>query len=269
MLSLNALNNEEILTFFAVLVRFATIFAVAPFLGDRTIPNPVKILLSLSVTICLFPSLVKHGFVRPGEAIGWGATTGGIASVVILEAIAGLIFGFVARFAFDAIQFSGNLIGNFMGLSSASIFDPHQESHSQLLAQIQMSIAMMLFLAVDGHHLMMRAALESYAALGLGRLSFNEVAKKEIIAATADIIRIGVQMTGPIAVSLFAVQITFGVLSKAMPQVNILSLSFSITIGVGLFVLLASMESFIGVSNGLFSRMGTGLESMMLAMAGR
>lgn len=269
MFSLNTLNNEEILTFFAVLVRFATIFAVVPFIGDRTVPNTVKILLSLCVTVCLFPSLVKHGYVRPGEAIGWGATTGGIASVVVLEAIAGLVFGFVARFAFDVIQFSGNLIGNFMGLSSASIFDPHQESQSQLLAQIQMSVAMLLFLVVDGHHLMIRAALESYTTLGLGRLTFNEMAKKELITMTGDVIRFGIQMTGPIAVSLFAVQVTLGVLSKAMPQVNILSLSFSITIGVGLFVLLASMESFIGVSNGLFSKMGTGLESMMLAMAGR
>ena len=58
-----------------------------------------------------------------------------------------------------------------MGFSTASTYDPHQESQTQVVAQIQMAIAMLLFLALDGHHLMLRASLESYRIVGVGGLA--------------------------------------------------------------------------------------------------
>ena len=260
---------EEILTFFAVLVRFSILMALVPFMGDRIIPTTVKVLFSLAVTIAMYPSMVRMGLVKPAEAIIWGRTTASIVTMITLEAMVGMVFGFIARLAFDTIQFSGSLINSFIGLSSATMFDPHHENQSMVLTEIQMAFAMLLFLSMDGHHLMISAAFESYGVLGMGRLNFTPAMMHQLIQQTADVIRIGVQISGPISVAIFAVQVAMGVMAKAMPQVNILVLSFSVTIFVGLSVLYFTFSHWVGVSNGLYIKMEDGLQSIMIAMAGR
>lgn len=260
---------EEILTFFAVFTRFTVLIALIPFFGDKIVPGPVKILFSLCFTLILYPTLVKIGFIKPAEALIWGTTTSGIVVMVGLEALVGLVFGFIARLAFDTILFAGGLINSFIGLSSATIFDPHHETQSMILSEMQMAFAMLLFLAMDGHHLMLSAAVESFSTLGLGRIQFNQAFATQMIQQSAEVIRIGVQMSGPVAVSIFAVQVAMGVLSKAMPQVNILVLSFAVTILVGLSVLYISFTNWVGVSNGLYTKMENGLHAIVLAMAGK
>ena len=73
------------LSFFAVLVRFSVLLAILPFVGDKVVPTPVKVLLSLAMTIALFPMLVARGHVNLGEAAVWGATAGGIVGTIALE----------------------------------------------------------------------------------------------------------------------------------------------------------------------------------------
>src|SRR5689334_15350346 len=127
-------NVEEILTFFAVLVRCSVLFSIVPMIGDRVVPSVVKILLALAVSVVLFPSLVGSGYVRPYEAQIWGRTTSTLVGTVLSEVILGLILGYTARLVFDAISIGSNLIGNFIGFSAANIYDPHQESQTEIVA---------------------------------------------------------------------------------------------------------------------------------------
>ena len=98
--------------FFAVLVRFSVLVAILPFLGDKVIPSPIKVLLSLSLTFALFPSLVARGWVKPGEAIVWGSSAAGIIGVIVMESLLAVVIGFTAKMVFEAIQFGGNLTGS-------------------------------------------------------------------------------------------------------------------------------------------------------------
>src|SRR6478735_6529521 len=109
-MSLFNFSQEELLCFFAVLVRYSVLMTVLPFVGDRAVPAPIKLLLSLAITIALYPALVRRGQIQPGGALIWGASAGGIAGVVAMEAIFGLIMGFVARMVFDTVTFGGNLV---------------------------------------------------------------------------------------------------------------------------------------------------------------
>ena len=262
-------NQAEMMTFFAVLVRYSVLFAVLPFVGDRTIPMPVKVLLSLAVTIALFPALVSSGAVHPGEALVWSATASGIVSTITLEVLFALALGFTARLAFDAISFGGNLVGNFMGFASASTYDPHQESQTQLIAQIQMAIAMLIFLVMDGHHLMLRAALDSYRIVGLGALKINLGPKfiQTLVQMSGQVIRFGIEIAAPVAISLFAVNVAFGVMAKAMPQLNILVLSLAASALVGMLVMLLTMPEFQGLVGNIVGRVGDSMEAVMMALA--
>lgn len=268
-MSLFNFNHEELLTFFAVLVRYSVLVAVLPILGDRYVPAPVKVLLSLAITIALFPALVSSGAVRPGEALAWGATVGGIATTVASEALLALILGYTARMAFDAINFGGNLTGQFMGFAMATTLDPEQQTQTLVVAEIQMALATLVFLALDGHHLMLRAALQSYEIVGMGRgiaLSGGETGRR-LVELSAQVIRFGIQIATPVAIALFGVNVAFGVIAKAMPQLNILMLSISVSAMIGLVIMLLSLDEFGTVISELFSTTGGWMRSVLMALA--
>jgi flagellar biosynthesis protein FliR len=272
--SLFSFDAEELLSFFAVLVRFSVLVAVMPFVGDRFVPGPVKVLLALAISICVFPALLGSGQVRPQEARVWAATSGGIIGVVGAEAVFALVLGFTAKFAFDAISFGGNLVGGFMGFASASMFDPHQETQTQVVAEVYAALAMLLFLALDGHHLILRASLDSYRIMGLGGLlapgkGFTAAFSERLVEITGQVVRFGVQLAAPVAVSMFAVNVAFGVMSRAMPQLNVLVLSFAVTAIVGLFVILLTLPEFQGAAGNVLGRAGDWMGMMAAALAGK
>lgn len=249
-------DQNEMLSFFAVLVRYSVLVSVMPFIGDRTIPMPVKVLFSVAVTLVLFPALVKTGLVVPAQAAVWSRTATGIAQVVGLEALFGVLLGYTAKLVFDAIAFGSNLIGTFMGFSSATMFDPHHESQSQVVAEFYLALAMLVFLALDGHHLMLRAALESYRWVSLGQLNIAGAFGERILELTGNVLRYGLQLAAPVGVAIFAVNVAFGVVARAMPQVNILVLSFAVTAIVGLVVMLITISDFNGAMAQVLSKMG-------------
>ena len=265
-MSLFNFSPEEMFTFFAVLVRFSVLFSVLPIIGDRFVPMPAKILFSLAVTIALYPALVNRGQIHPMDAAVWSSTTGGIISTIAIEAMFGLALGYTARLLFDALHIGANLGGNFMGFAMASTFDPHQESQTHVIAEIQLTIATLAFLALDGHHLMLRASLDSYRIVGIGQAGITAMFSQKLLGFTGQVIRFGVQLAAPVAVSLFAVNVAFGVFSKAMPQLNILVLSMAVSAFVGLLVLFFSVPEFQSVASNILGRMQEWMEEIMSAM---
>lgn len=267
-MSLFNFNIEELYTFFAVLMRYSVLFSVLPFVGDRVVPAPVKVLLAFSVSIALFPALVATGSIHPGDAVVWARTPVGIINTIALEILFGLAIGFTARLAFDGISFGANLVGTAMGFAAAASYDPHQETQTQVIAQIQTAIAMLIFLTLDGHHLMLKASLESYHVVGIGKAAFSSTFNQKLTHLTAEVIRLGIQIAAPVAISLFSVNIVFGIMSKAMPQLNIFMLSFSVTAIIGFFVMLISMPEFQGAVAEITAKVGEWIEAVTLSMAG-
>jgi len=266
-------SQEEMLCFFAVLIRFSVLMAILPFVGDRVVSGPIKVLLALATTLALFPALVARGNINIADAAVWGSTTAGIIGTMTMEVLCALVLGFTAKIAFEAINFGGNLVGTFMGFATASQYDAHQESQTQVVSQIQMAIAMLLFLALDGHHLMLRASLSSYQLVPIGGMAafaksgFNGALCQRLIEITGDVIKFGLQLSAPVAVCLFGVNVAFGVVAKAMPAINILVLSFAVTGIVGLAILFLSIPEFQGAVTNIFSQMDDWMTSVLLAMA--
>lgn len=274
-MSLFNFNHEEMLTFFAVLVRYSVLISVLPFLGDRFVPAPLKVLLSLALTIALFPALVSSGMVRPGDAVAWGSTTSGIVGTIALEAIFALVLGYVARIAFEAVNFGGNLAGTFMGFAIASTYDPNQQSQTQVVAEIHMALAMLLFLVLDGHHLMIRAALGSYGTVGIGGAGTllagasgsGGAFSARLVELTAQVLRFGLQLAAPVAIALFGVNVVFGVMARAMPQLNALVLSIGVSALIGLMVMFLSLGELQAATGELLGRIGEWMNAISVAIA--
>lgn len=262
-------SEPEMLCFFAVLVRFSTLIAVLPITGDRFVPAPAKVLLALAITIALYPALVGSGQVSPAEAARWGSQVGTLVGTIGLEALFGLSMGFVARLGFETIHFGANMAGTYMGFAMASHFDPHQETQTQTVAEIQVALATLAFLAVDGHHLMLRASMDSYRIVGMGAAGINAAVSSRLTDLTSQVVTLGLQLSAPIAVAIFAVNVVFGVLAKALPQMNFLVISFAVTAVVGLTVMLIGIPEFQGAATEVMGRVGDSMEAVARAMVGK
>jgi flagellar biosynthetic protein FliR len=217
--------------------------------------------------------MVAGGELRPAEAMRWGSSASSLMGVMAFETVFALVIGFVSRLAFDSISFGGNLAGSFMGFAMASTYDPHQEAQTQVVGEVQMAIAMLTFLALDGHHLMLRAALESYRLIGVGGMGlaqgagFGPALSERLIDLSGQVVKLGVQLGAPVALALFGVNIVFGIVAKAMPQMNILVLSFATSALIGLFVLFASVPEYVQVAGSVSAKAGEWMRGAMLAIA--
>ena len=227
-------SELHVVCFVAVLIRISMLVVSLPVLGDRVVPAPFKALFSLIVSLLVFPALIARGWVRPGELIGAQDHLGALAIGCASEALVGLILGFGARLIFDGLSFGGNLLGNLMGFSFATLYDPHQESHSQVIAQFQVSLGMLLFLAMDGHHYLLESSLLSYRTVGLGALAWSPALSTQFIQASGQAMRVGLELAAPIAATLFTLNLGLGLLSRALPQMNIFMLSAALSGLVGM-----------------------------------
>jgi flagellar biosynthetic protein FliR len=269
-MSLFNFSPTELLTFFAILVRISTLMAVMPFFGDKGVPGSVKVLLSLALSIMLFPTLIARGWVDPMRAAVWSQTASSLIGAVCTEAAFGLVLGFIVKIMFDSIQMGADVIGTLMGLSSANQFDPFQETQTQVISHFQLTLAMLLFLALDGHHIMLQAIAESFRVVEIGaaNLTSGDLAQ-HLITLTGQTLKTGIQIAAPMIITMFGVNIIYGILAKSMPQMNVLVVSFSISAIVGLAVMFLSLDSFHDVASGIFSHVGDEMLDAMRAMAGK
>lgn len=262
-------STAELMTFFLVLVRISVLLVLLPIFGDKMVPTPVKILLSLALSIILFPILKDSGVVRVETVSAHTNSTGALLMLVGLEVLVGLIVGFVSQLVFQAIHIAGDFISQMMGLSMASMFDPHMEQQTMVLSQMLSALAMLTFLAIDGHHIMLQALIESFRYIPQGGGQITEMVKNSLVQVTGNVMLFGIQLAAPIALCMLLVNMVYGVIGKALPQLNILTLSLAVGVLVGSIVLLLSYPSFqSGVAN-IFDASFDSLKGFMVVYGGK
>ena len=262
-------STNELLSFFMVLMRVSTMLMLFPVFGDRAVPAPVKILLSVTFSAILFPILRSSGVLDIAAAEQWSSTTGKLLMVLSSEIMMGLAVGFASQLVFQAVHVAGDFIAQLMGLSMATSYDPHFESQSAMVSQLLGALAMLTFLAVDGHHVLFRAIVESFRLIPLGQLTGSEAFKNSIIHLAGNTLYFGVQLAAPMAACMMLVNIVYGILGKALPQLNILTLSMASSLFIGGVVMLVTYPSLQSGVSGLFTAYFDDLKQFMVAYGGK
>ncbi len=234
-------SEFEILLFFAALVRVSMFFLLLPFFGDNNVPGTVKILLPFALTLMLFPILKTGAIsVRPEDL----QSSLGIVIVVFKEASVGLAMGFIAKMFFDALSFGFAFVGMQMGFTMASMYDHHTESNMPVISQVIMIFATLIFLGIDGHHMLIRAMVESFRVIPIGGAVFTKAISGFVMNAAVQVFWIAVKLSAPMALVIFLANTAFGIIAKAVPQINVLVVSFSVNVLVGFFVLFLTLPVF-------------------------
>ncbi|HXC39941.1 MAG TPA: flagellar biosynthetic protein FliR [Burkholderiales bacterium] len=216
--------------------RLLALFAVAPIYQERTIPAPVKVGLAMAITILVAPTL-------PGPAVGLSAPTA--PAVLMQQILIGLAMGFSMRLAFAAVELAGDLIGLQMGLSFASFVDPQNNTQSPILGSLLNIFASLVFLAMNGHLLMIEAITNSFSLFPIGSSGFSAnalpVNGMQLMAWGGEIFQTGLHLALPLLATMLVLNIAVGVLARASPQLSLFSVGFPLTLITGLLAIILTL----------------------------
>ena len=170
-----------------------------------------------------------------------------------------------------AIQIAGGFIDFQMGFAIANIIDPQTGAQSPLLGQFFNSLALLLLLALNGHHLLLDGIFFSYQFLPVDQLwpAFGD--ERLVYFVTSIFVTsfaIAFQMSVPIVATLFLVDLALGITARTVPQLNIFVVGFPIKIGVSFLVLFIMMGVMIGVMRKLFEFMILSMRDLMFILGG-
>ncbi|GAH57529.1 unnamed protein product, partial [marine sediment metagenome] len=146
---------------------------------------------------------------------------------------------------FYAVSLASQLISFQMGFGMVSIMDPNTSSRVSVINQFQMVVATLLFFIVNGHHMFFEALINSYQHVGPGTIIMSQDYLKEMISISASVFVVGFKIAAPVAVILLITNAGFGVLARAVPQMNVFMVSFPLTISIGFIILGLSVPLFV------------------------
>ena len=157
------------------------------------------------------------------------------------EVLVGLMLGLLTRFFFFALSMAGELISLSLGLGSAQIYNPFIGQNGQVIEQFFSLTGMVVFLALNGHHLFITAVIQSFEIIPFANMSLNIGGLAEVAQKFQDIFVIMIKIAAPIIATIFVVNLAMAIMGRAVPQLNVLVTSFPVTIMIGLTVLIISM----------------------------
>jgi len=225
---------QDVLTFVLVLFRCLGIFLIAPILSARAIPNSVKIILGVSIALLIFPQIQFNDSLAVSSDLQ-------LVQLIIKEVTVGLIIGFAAMVLFSAIQAGGEIVGLKIGFSIATILDPTSHSSTGVLTTFYTLTGTLLFLHLNGHHVLIEGLVQSFKALPLGSV-LSEMVASSVADLVSQLFVIAIKIAAPILVVLTLLNLIFGLLTKISPQMNIyFNLGFVIGPVLGIFTILASL----------------------------
>jgi flagellar biosynthetic protein FliR len=249
---------EEIQNLLLIFTRVTGIFLTAPVLNSARVPLHMKIGLSVTVAMILGP-IVKMTAAIPIQTLPF-------AALVLKEAVVGLSIGFVANLVFTAVQMAGELADMQSGFAFAGMVDPNTGQRTSIIGQFQIMMAWLIFLGVDGHHVLLSGLTDSFRVMPPGSISVNAEVVSGIMGLTSRIFVIALQIGAPIMGAVLLGDLAIGLLSRTVPQMNIFVIGFPVKMLLGLVVLLLALPVSLVLERNLVYLM-KGAVSHMLSLA--
>jgi flagellar biosynthetic protein FliR len=215
-------------------VRALALLATAPVLGHNSVPARIKVVLAAAIAICMAP-IVPPGAPSPASAAAFGT--------LFEQVLAGTALGLSARLAFVAVEMAGDLIGLQMGLSFATFVDPQNSMPAPIIGSFLGVVAMLVFLAIDGHLALIGSFAESFRVMPPGAPLSQLLDAKALVRWGGEMFRLGLHVSLPVVAAMLVANLALAVLVRAAPQLNIFSVGFPATLLIGLGVLAASLPA--------------------------
>ncbi|HZR68343.1 MAG TPA: flagellar biosynthetic protein FliR [Burkholderiales bacterium] len=241
------LDTGWLVVVFLISLRLGALFVLAPGLGAIQAPGPFRVFLVVALAAALVP-LVQI----PASAQAIAGSPGALLSSALNELVVGALLAFGLFAAFGAFMIAGRAIDVQIGFGVASLLDPVSRTHGPLLGTALNLAGLAVFLAADGHHLLLRGLALSFERVppggGLPGFDLGAIAAQFGVAFS-----LGLAIAAPVLALLLMIDLGLSVMSRTMPQWNVFFVSMPAKIFAGLAVLALSIPHLGPVMNRLFA----------------
>ncbi len=219
------------------LFRIASFMMVIPFIGTQLVPARIRLGLALLMTILIVPLLDD---VPQVEALSADAVV-----ITLQQILIGVGLGFALTALFQLFVVTGQMIAMQMGLGFASMVDPANGVNVPVLSQLYSISVTLLYLAMNGHLVAFEVFLESFRTLPIGLEGLGQAGVWDLAHRISWIFVSAMLLALPAVTAVLIVNISFGVMTRAAPQMNIFSLGFPIGLMFGLFSIWVLQANFL------------------------
>ncbi len=227
---------EQLVAEFALpFFRIAAMLMTAPLFGARMVPARFRILFALALAASVAPLIVSHPHI---DGLGQNSVL-----TIVQEIAIGVTMGFMVQMVFDAIIIGSQTIAMGMGLGFAMMVDPQRGVNVPILSQFFVILTTMMFLALNGHLILIKVLIQSFATLPPGTTGLGREGLWVVVSWGSQMFAGALLIALPAVVALLIVNIAYGVISRAAPTLNLFAVGFPATILLGFVILQYSFQT--------------------------
>lgn len=234
-------TNADVMSWMAMylwpLFRIAALVSVSPIFGAQNVPVRVRVGLSLAITLVVAPALPPMPTVDPVSSTG--------LVIIVQQILIGLTMGFALRLVFSAFVLAGQIIGQTMGLGFASLVDPQNGVQVPVVSQFYLILTTLIFLSLNGHLILIEVLSGSFTTLPVGEHGITTNGLWGIVIWGGQVFSGAVLVSLPAMTALLVVNVAFGVMTRASPQLNIFAIGFPVMILLGVLIMMMTLPVLI------------------------
>lgn len=219
-------------TFFLLLTRFGAMILLLPGIGGG--PNGMAVRLPTMV-LC---TLTVVGITPPAPL---PADMGMAAYMFLSEVLFGAAVGYIPVLLIASVQTGASLASTAMGMGAGSLFDPTLQTSVGELSKLLGDLTVIIFLLLDGHHLVIRTIAGVDGTIIPGTFLIGDDVLKLLIDRSAHLFLMATMIAAPVIVALMLTQLVMGLVSRAVPTINVFMFSFPLTIGIGILLTIVAI----------------------------
>jgi flagellar biosynthetic protein FliR len=210
--------------FVLVLFRLSGLWLSAPIFANSMIPIRVRAGFVLVVGLLIFPQVRLQA---PAELDLAAALVGGVGEIMI-----GMTIGLGIAMLVTGIETAGLVMGQQSALTLGEVINPTLEEQSSLIAQIYGMSFLTLFLLVGGHRATLAALIDTFDAIPLLTFGHSESVLTLVLDTLAASFLLGIRLAGPVLLTLFLIETALAILSRTIPQLNVLTVGFTLRVWI-------------------------------------
>ena len=216
-------------------MRIGAFVMVMPVIGSSFVPVRARLLLAVALTIVMAPVLNS---VPAAEFLSLAGVL-----MILKELAIGIVMGFLVQLVFDAITLGGQIIAMSMGLGFAVFLDSTRGVNIPVLGQLFLMLGMLIFLSLDGHLAMIQLLADSFRILPIATGQLSTSAISAVLEWSSQLFVVAVKIALPAITALIVVNLSFGVMSRAAPTLNLFAVGFPVAMLLGFVVIFLNLES--------------------------
>ncbi len=224
---------EHLVQYLWPFMRIGAFLMVMPLIGSSFVPVKVRVLLGMALTTVMVPVLPVYA--APEILSLEGVIT------VFQEIFIGIAMGFVVQLVFDAISLGGQVIAMSMGLGFAVFLDRARGVNIPVLGQLFLMLGMLIFLSLNGHLALIKLIAESFYLQPISTGGLSTAAILALLEWSSQVFAVALKIAIPAISALIVVNLSFGVMSRAAPTLNLFAVGFPVAMLLGFVVIFLNM----------------------------